>query len=523
MPRIPGAANVPEVGTPSPPNISYPDTFAANLKSALSIYETGSDIATAIEKKALEQQKRLDATYTSKAEDDLLQFHGQEFEKAQMADNTADPKWASSYTQRIAERAQQNLAGLNEEVSPAARAEVAQKLQHHVIQFSNQAYKVQLDSQKDVANGVLKDSFDTFGAQAISNPEAVDAILINASRRLEQYRGAIPIKDEVKWRDEGKSLIIQGAVQGFFNRTNDRLAAAEAVLNGDIRSIAGDRMQELWDTLSKKDRDALATKVVQAQSQLSTARQAERAEQDRRGKLAADAEVKRLILDPEVTPDDRAAGVSRMRTNPYVSPDTAKALDKFVREGGKEDIEAHVFAAEREIRNGRIRTDDQLIEAMGRDRWQLSIETLRKRLVPMIETHQEKTFTDVLEWGRAQLGINKESGIAARLSPSTVDKDKLLEAQLRDYRQRDKGGDLWSFGRKAVEDVQKTVVSTAERSIPSLAAQYRRAVQQKDRSAISLAHQALTSTLVEAGWATPGEAARSDFDPLAVIDKPRTK
>jgi hypothetical protein len=150
----------------------------------------------------------------------------------------------------------------------------------------------------------------------------------------------------------------------------------------------------------------------------------------------------------------------------------------------------------------------------------VSLETQRERFLPLIEAKRNTKFSDALKWGQSELGIVTGS-VLGDVFKDPVNKAAQLEADLRRQFQDDPKVDLWTVAKQSVERLKKQGNAAAGAALPTMTQGYRDALASGDPQKISNAKTGLTSVMMEAGLVDALSAARSDFNPLSIIDKPR--
>lgn len=424
-----------------------------------------------------------------------------------------DPDY-ETYEQRFVQTAQAGLGEISKTLRPDLRAiwqaegfnDVAEA-QFHVRELGFKGHKdhtlAWLDGLENQNIELISDGTEDLGTYR-------DAVL---SARNLGYLSEVEVGDRLrKFAVRYRSA----SVSEWFKSQPNRYEAAQALYDGDI---SNPRIQQLWDTMSEADRSDIFRLVIDDSSKLLTLQNQEREQRERAESDATKRAIKDFYFDPTLDDVGRAAIFNRVFASPSADASTLQGMETFVREGGQlQDIEADVLAAERMIQRGEVQTDAELTQAIGRDDLRISFETMRTRLLPMIEAQSDETFVSVLRWGQAELGIITGAGVLGDIFKDPVDKAAKFEADLRRFKKENPTGDLWGYAEKQVGLLKTQANVAATRTLPIMTTQYREALASGDAETIANTRQALITILIEAGLVDPVQAARSDFDPLTVIE-----
>lgn len=302
----------------------------------------------------------------------------------------------------------------------------------------------------------------------------------------------------------------------WLRRQPDIYQAAQDLFDGNVTDP---ELQDMIDLLPIEARSSAFTATITDLTKLSSFRNLQRTEEDRAATEAAEDAIKEFYFDPDLDTADRQAIFDRLRESPHVTPGAVKGMDEFLREGERrQDVDDDVLAAEIEIRQGTILNEVDLVSRMGEEGWRLSADTMRTRLLPMIETQRDDAFKEALAYGKSKLGIPTGTGLLGDMFQDPVNKAAQFEAELREFFKKNPDADLWAFTEQSVKRLESTGNSGAMQALPVMANAYRQALASGDLQKVANARTALIAVMVEGGVIDPVQAARGDFDPLAIID-----
>lgn len=324
--------------------------------------------------------------------------------------------------------------------------------------------------------------------------------------------------------DRAKSALAQGAVRGWFKSQHDRYGAAEALYSGNVpdKELSG-----LLNSMAPAERSQLLNRIIDDSSKLvaigNQQREAGRAQLKERD----EGILRNVFFDPRLSLEERSANLDVIRRSPHLSVEAIKAAEKFVRDGARDtglDVEADQLKLERAVRNDELKTDVQIIDYVARNNLQVSTNSIRERIIPLLESKRDKLFSNALDWGESELGYDKSaaaSGIA--IFADKADKAAKYRAEMLDWRRRNPDGDVWAYAKTVTDRLKSQGNAQASASLPVLVESYRGALAKKDPASIAAAKTALTQTMISAGMVDPLTASRSDFDPMNIIDQPKAK
>lgn len=324
-------------------------------------------------------------------------------------------------------------------------------------------------------------------------------------------------KDMAQKAADWRTGIASAAIRGWFKEQPDRIAASSALY---ANALGDPEAQKLWNSLSNEDRQKVSKQLIEDTNRLFSMGNSERERRERLQERGDQQVLKDVMFNDKWTGQQREQGLARLRMSPFVTADQLRVAEQFVRNGGRaydQDVEKHVLDAELAIRNGTIKTDADLIDQMGRNKWVISDSTVRNRLLGLVQVQSDKAFTQVLDWGEAKLGYDK-SAAANAIFPDKAVRALDFRARMLEARRKDPAADPWEAANKIVDQLQKQGNAKAESSIPVLAANYRDAIKSGDPKRIADARIALTTILQEAGKVSALDAAREGFDPLSIIE-----
>lgn len=347
---------------------------------------------------------------------------------------------------------------------------------------------------------LLNGDFD----RLVGDPDKVASLLVEARQAVGRAQAA------------RKSQAL-GVIGNWFRDADSPLEAAEDLASGNIEN---EEVRAVWDSLTPEDRASVFTTTVTETNRIYTLRNQQRDEDDRENTRIANDKLRAFYFDENMNTENRQVIFDELKNSQFVSLGAVNAMDKYIRSGGVvEDVEADLQTMERAIRAGDVLDESDMVEMIGRDNLEISIGTMRTRLMPMIEARGDQNFRDALNWGQAELGIITGGGILGDVFQDPLNRAAKLEAELRRFRRDNPTGDLWAYAEKAVERLKKQGNASAASAVPQMAISYRAALESGDARQISNARRALIQILVDAGKVDPMAASRSDFDPLGFIEQ----
>lgn len=334
-------------------------------------------------------------------------------------------------------------------------------------------------------------------------------------------------KEAEKKKLELRNTVLERSIQGWFGSLDDRSDAAEQLIQGKFDDK---NVQTIFDMLDNKSQQRIKSGLIRDESRLATIANREREEGRERRKIQSTGIV-RDILFGEGTVEQKGILFDIIKNDPDIPTTTTERVDAFIRNGGRDDgvdVEANVLDLERQILNGELRTDIEIINEANKVGG-ISLNTIRQRLLGLAAGTQDKEFKAALDEGQAQLGYDK-SAAAAGLFPDARRKGLLLQARMlkfnRDNKEKIKAGadpekieDVFEYMEKQVAVLSKTLNQTAAVGIPSMVSQYNAAKLSGDPKQIARAKANLTKVIVSAGVVDFLTASASGFDPIAAIDE----
>ncbi len=313
----------------------------------------------------------------------------------------------------------------------------------------------------------------------------------------------------------------QNTLLNYVNRPSaDAAAIATAFRNG---TSTDPMLQAVRGNLSAMQIDAIATSIEK------TAARNTKRDNDAEKKLDElakenDQGAVRDILFGTGTIEAKTAIFESIKNSAYIPVGTLQTIEKYLAGGAQVDNKQDVLEIARAIRNGEITTDAQLLEKIGADNRDITFNTVRTELLPLITTKTDRAFSQALDWGEATLGYDKSAASGGLvIFEDKANKAAKLRAEMLAWR---------ADPQKAVKDpmakaqeITKRLLAqgnqTALSRLPALAEQYRKARAGGNAAQISNTRIALITVLQAGGLVTPLEAARADFDPLTIIDRPQ--
>lgn len=568
----PNAENVPQSQ-----GVRDPGVTIARSRAGEGLEDIGralAQVGDAQDRAMVRQQKEYDATKTAEAKLAFNRFAAEEFARLRDEDDPSRPEFIEDFGvwlggKRNAETKVRGGAGLikstldnlPKNVSDTAKNRLRLSLIEATQGFERQAGALSLKEADARAKVAISDIARERASQAQRNPDFVTGILSETDQDLEAFgrkgREQLPaVRAEIiesgivglveKNRiGEARQLFADSAadlspkdqrridralnehhreaareeIVGWFNAQPDPLAAASALRNG---RISDERVAALYKSLPPDERSKAFRAAVDDYGKIATLRNQEREEGVRQQKEAHETIVRDFFFDEDMSPGQRTLLLDSVRLSPHIPIRTIQSMDALVRSGGREasfDVEADLAAAETQIRRGEIKSDLDLINAIGKEGWRISIETARTKLIPMIADEQEDVFGDVLRWGRSELGISTGTGLLGDSFKPQVDKAAQFEAAMRRYRKDNPAGDFWAQADRIIGPIKKQASSAVLSALPVIVSAYRNALKSGNADQIGTQRTALITIMVEGSLVSPTDAARADFDPLSIIDK----
>lgn len=474
----------------------------------------------------------------------------------------------STYSNRIEIQARQRLVELEAE-NPANPAEFHKKATGYLsgvtteinnvdeglavlFQAQMELYRAQAAGriskqfnkvQKEIHEGVVKNLSDVLSRDVgkavgglLTGPEelqieAIAAFTAGINRHEVALNeigadGQTKIKPEkiVELSIEFRDGLMEKAIKGWFGSFDDRTEASEELFTGKFKN---ETVQILFDALDGKSQNRIKSELIRDESRLAAIANRRREELEGIAEERA-IEMERDILFGENSDFKRNLLFNIIRNSPHLTTARVERLDAFIRNGGRDegvDIQRNVLEVERLIRNKDLASDVAIINEVI-ERGGVSLETMRTRLIPLMEAMQDEEWADALREGQARLGYDK-SAASAGLFPDRRDKALKLEAQMLELKrlndEKRKAGepieDVVEFMQKKVALHQKSINQTAALGLPIMAQKYRSAQLSGSAKQIASARSALIAVLVSAGVVDALTASSGGFDPLAAIDQ----
>jgi hypothetical protein len=306
----------------------------------------------------------------------------------------------------------------------------------------------------------------------------------------------------------------------WFKRQPDPVIAVEQLNRG---TIADREAKEVWTLMSADDREAAVSSQVTIFSRLATMKNRQRSDAEDREKQQQTITLHRILFDDKMTEDQRRDALEVLKQSPFISTADLTHAEEMLREGSRGsayDVAADVLTAEQQIRAGRITTQDALAQHILANRWKISIDTHRTRLMPMIEDRLNASFREALNWGQAELGISSGVGLLGAAFADPIDKASKFEAMLRRYKIDNPNGDFIAYAQKIVPTIKAQLNKGAATALPTMVQQYRNA---KTPQAKAAARDTLITVMQESGIVDGLTASDPSFDPLAHLEEARAK
>ena len=326
--------------------------------------------------------------------------------------------------------------------------------------------------------------------------------------------------DEVRIQTEKLySETTQNTLLNLANRQGaDAAAIATAFRNGNS---ADPMVQALRENLSAIEIDKIATTLEK-----TAARNAKRDNDARQANDAAakqnDEGIVRQILfgnPDQQNNDDLFDGI---KDSTHIPVGTLRTVETYLAGGAQVDNQQHVLEVSRLISNDEITNDVQLIKKIGDDNLEITANTLRTQLLPLITTKTDRAFSQAIKWAEASLGYDASSQRAG--IPLFEDKAnkalKMREEML-----------AWQYSKnKTIKDPMLKAKEIAERllaqgnqsaaaTLPTLKLNYENALKSGDQTRIANARLVFNAALVEATPLTTIQSLKAGFDPLKYLEE----
>jgi len=328
--------------------------------------------------------------------------------------------------------------------------------------------------------------------------------------------------DEVRIQTE--KLYSETTQNTLLNLANRQGADAAAIATAFRKGNNADPMvQALRENLSAIEIDKIATTLEK-----TAARNAKRDNDARKANDAAakqnDEAIVRQILFGAAPQQDKADLFEGIKDSTHLTVGTLRSVENYLAGGAQVDNQQHVLEVSRLISNDEITNDVQLIKKIGDDNLEITANTLRTQLLPLITTKTDRAFSQAIKWAEASLGYDASSQRAGiPLFEDKANKALKMREEMLAW-QYSKNKTIKDPMEKAKEITKRLLAQGNQAALSSLAAlaeQYRAALASRNATRISNARIGLITVMQAGGMVTPLEAARADFDPLSIIDGPR--
>ena len=313
----------------------------------------------------------------------------------------------------------------------------------------------------------------------------------------------------------------QNTLLNYVNRRGaDAAAIATAFRNG---TSTDPMLQAVRGNLSATQIDAIATSIEKTAARNTKRNNDAEKKLDELAKENDQGAV-RDILFGRGTIEAKTAVFESIKNSAYIPVGTLQTIEKFLAGGAQVDDKQDVLEISRAIRSGEIKTDAQLIEKLGDEGLEITFNTVRTELLPLITTKTDRAFSQALDWGEATLGYVKSAASGGlQIFEDKANKAAKLRAEMLAWRANPNKTikDPMAKAKEITERLLKEGNQSALSRLPVLTEQYRKALASRNATLISNARIGLIAVMQAGGLVTPLEAARADFDPLAIIDRPQ--
>ncbi len=327
--------------------------------------------------------------------------------------------------------------------------------------------------------------------------------------------------DEVAKEARTSADTLRGAaVRGWFNEQPDLDKAAEKLSQGKVDDP---QMQAVLDKIAPAQRTALFNSLLETRHKIAVINNANRETQERADKEAAVKATSDFFFKPNQPLPQLQQQFDALYGNVHVPIETKQKMQQFIRDGGRDtgaDSEADNLTAELSIRADQLKTPSDIMNYVATNHLQVSVNSIRTRLLPMLQAQSDKHFNTVLDWGENELGFDKSAAASGiQINKDTADKARKFRADMIANREKNPDMDIWQVARSTVADLKKQGNTSALGALPVVTQQYRDAIATGDTKKIANARSALVTIMQTGGMVTPQEASQANFDPLSLIEQ----
>ena len=406
-----------------------------------------------------------------------------------------------------------NRLGRNEFKRRASTIRSQQQL--HFLKESNTRYRAQAKAN------MIKNVDE--GARISSNLSLSDEV------RMEGYIAArLSIANSLSTVDaadaaEAELKLVETVARDIaYGLVSDSASPVAVISQFSSRESSDHILSKLFPALSNAQIESITKDMTDVVTRQTKTRNEARSETNRVAKEGAEEVVRSIYFDEDISLEQKLELFASIKDSVHIPAATLKIVETFLYEGGRgaaQDIEEDVLAAARDINADAIRTDAELITAIAVEGWNLSAETIRTTLIPLIKSKRDAIFTQAREWGEAELGFTASmNNSPIEMFQNKAKKAAKLRANLLDWREKNPGKDIWQYTRQQVEDLKNTPNQAALVSLPAVSLRYRAAVSDGDATKIADLRLALITIMVAGNMVSARDASRIDFDPLDIID-----
>lgn len=294
---LPDSSDVRPTPAPRDPGVAVPQ---GAFDGVTGIGDTLSGIADKFVAIQERQQKRRDATVTTET---MLSFESEareEFRRRQLEDDPSRPDFMQDYQKWIGVRrndgggfdvsgkVESALASLPEGTSADAKERLRLRLLESSVGLVDSAGLLQIKAEKTAADDAYTKLINTYSAQAMGNPEALQGLIGLADESVREFEGVWSPDRERDAKADARQALITSAVDGHLEK--NQFDDARAILANE------DHKDDL--TPSARDRAGKAIETAEK----AYKREIERKERERVAELRGNVSDAVVVLEAGKTP-----------------------------------------------------------------------------------------------------------------------------------------------------------------------------------------------------------------------------
>lgn len=477
MPRIPSAQDLPRVGVASDPGVRVPQGGGVALGRASQQFgavlsDISDDIFAAVER----QQKRQDAINILEAEDAFATDNATGLQKFGVESDPSDMETYQKFEKGVTASSEAMKSLYHGKLSEDGRLRLDQALTRNARATIGAAQKMHLDGQQKKAIDLLDKRSTDLALRASMYPDTLDVLIGEGKATLGQFEGVLTPEQERKTTEEMEKRLVGEAVRGWGRSQKDPLKAMQALTKGDLPP----GIKLWWDKMAPEAKEKHRKEVLSETSELISMENRLADKEEKAYRKDADALLTEFYLTDDPKQRER---LWRTVQALEMDPEKIRTAKAYWQNSGQlgEDTASSVLIAEQAIRDGRITNAGQLFdEYLGKG---VGADTLRTRLVPLIEAKTNERFDQASKWLSTKLGIppNTILGSGTEIAAKRVSE---AQAQLLEFQRQNPKGDFWTKAQEIAKGTLAGGNPEAEARLPLLRQQYNEAVKkgQKDQA-----------------------------------------